>query len=205
MKPRPALVLLSAMFLAACTRPPAPVSPVATASPIAVLPPNNRTGDDLLVAGGSFLEKYAFHTERLTVSDVLATEARWQLERRGYTVVPAETVGAALGAQRPESAPEAAALAVRQHINASVLYIEIRRWEPDGHFNPDFVIVSIELTLLDPATGRVLWTANHPSRPVPTPGVVNSGQAYVIAAAKVMEETLAGLAAVQAGQGRDTP
>jgi hypothetical protein len=203
MKPWDAVFILLALMVAGCARPPTPVSLPITPAAIAVFPPNNRTGDDLIVAPGSLFGKNIFNTERVTVADVLAAEARLQLARRGYTLVPADAVDTALGGQRPDSAPDAAMLATRHHIDATVLYIEIRNWEPNGHFNPDFVIVSIEATLIDPPTGRILWTAGHPSRPVPTPGVVNPGDAYVIAAAKVTEEMMAGLgpapAAVESG------
>jgi hypothetical protein len=195
MKRGATVFILLALTVAGCARPPTPVSP--PTATIAVFPPNNRTGNDLLVAPGSLLGKYVFNTERVTVSDVLAAEARLQLARRGYMLVPAETVDTALGGVRPDSAPAAAMLASRQHIDASVLYIEIRNWEPNGPFTPDFVIVSIVATLIDPPTGRVLWTADHPSRPVPTPGVVVLGEAYVIAAAKVIAEMFAGLGPTQ--------
>jgi hypothetical protein len=197
--------VLLALFVAACTRPPTPVSPPTTVVAIAVFPPNNRTGDDPLVAGGTLFEKYGFKTERVTISDVIAGEARLQLTRRGYTLTPSQVVDAAVGEHPPASASEAATLVAQHAIDATALYIEIRRWEPDVPFNPSFVIVSIEATLIDPSSGRVLWTADHPSRPVPTPGVVNPGQAYVIAAAKVMEEMLSGLEPMHAAPESSRP
>ncbi len=185
------------LCVAACARPPTRVSLPAIVHTIAVLPPNNRTGEDLLVSPGSFLGKYVFDGERISVPDILAAEARAQLAQRGYAIVPPETVDTALGGQRPHSAADAAALAARHHIDASILYLEIRRWEPNGHFNPDFVIVSVTATLIAPSTGDVLWTVDRPSRPIPTPGIVALGQADIIAAAKVAEEMLAGLGPVR--------
>ena len=44
--------------------------------------------------------------------------------------------------------------------------------------------------LIDPKDGHVLWTMDHPSRPVSTPGVVNLGDTYTIAAQEVMEGML---------------
>ncbi len=205
MKAWDTVFVLLALMVAGCARSPTSASIAATAGAIAVLPPNNRTGDDLLVAPGSLVGKYVFDDARVTIPDVLAGEARRQLARRGYTLVPTETVDTALGGQRPDSAPDAALLATRHHIDASVLYIEIRNWEANAHFNPDFVIVSIQATLVDPSTGRVLWTADHPSRPVPTPGAVNPGDASVTAAAKVMKEMMAGLGPVQPSDGSSLP
>ena len=190
MKPRYALCLLFAAW--SCARPPAPPPPLPSHT-VAVLPPNNQTGDTLLVAGASILEKYALNTDRITVPDILASEARIQLARHGFDVIAPETVEAATLGRIPNDAKEAGAIAVRGHLEGNVLYIDLRRWEVDVPFHPSSVIASLEVTLLDPASGRIVWTADHPSRPVPTVGVVNLGDAYAIAARKVMEELLAPL------------
>jgi hypothetical protein len=159
---------------------------------VAVFPPNNRTGDLLLIAGASFYEKYVARTDRVTVPDVLASEARRQLARRGFTVVPPALLDAMTGDHAPAAAQDAAAGAARNKLDAAVLYIEIRRWEVDVPVHPTFVIASVAVTLIDP-DGRVLWTLDHPSRPVATPGVVNLGDAYTIAAQRLMEEMLSAL------------
>src|SRR4029077_11964211 len=93
--------------------PPPPTAPPlpATVQTIAVLPPNNRTGDPLLVESVSFLHPYADRPGRVTVADVLATEARAQLARRGVKVMAPEAVTAAIGNQTPRSPEEAADLA----------------------------------------------------------------------------------------------
>src|SRR5207245_10062211 len=72
------LLLLPALTLS-CAAPPGPPPLPATARTIAVLPPNNRTGDPLLVESASFLQPYADRPGRVTVADVLATEAREHL------------------------------------------------------------------------------------------------------------------------------
>src|SRR5205809_471929 len=97
MNRRPALCSLFALMALSCARPPAPTPAPSPASvrAVAVLPPNNRTGDPLLVAGASFFEKYVARTDRITVPDVLAAEARFQLARRGFTLIAPETVEAA--------------------------------------------------------------------------------------------------------------
>jgi hypothetical protein len=48
------------------------------------------------------------------------------------------------------------------------------------------------MSLIDPSDGRALWMDEIPSRPIPTPGVVTSGEAGNIAATKVVEKLLAG-------------
>ena len=63
---------------------------------------------------------------------------------------------------------------------------DIGRWDPDA-------MVGLTASLVDPATGRVVWSTERPTSPVPTPGEVALGPAYVTAARKVMEELLAPL------------
>ncbi len=178
------------LLVCSCAAPRAVAPPPPAVRSVAVFPPNNRTGDLLLIAGASFYEKYVARSDRMTVPDVLASEARRQLSRRGITVVSPEIVNSITGDRAPASAEEAAAVAARNELEAAVLYIEVRRWEVDVPVHPAFVIASVEVTLIDATDGRVLWTMDHPSRPVPTPGVVNLGDAYEVAAQKLMEEML---------------
>jgi len=192
MKGRMLFSWLSLVAAYGCARPPAVPPPPTAVRTVAVFPPNNRTGDLLLIAGASFYEKYVARTDRVTVPDVLASEARRQLARRGFTVVPPALLDAMTGDHAPAAAQDAAAGAARNKLDAAVLYIEIRRWEVDVPVHPTFVIASVAVTLIDP-DGRVLWTLDHPSRPVATPGVVNLGDAYTIAAQRLMEEMLSAL------------
>jgi hypothetical protein len=160
---------------------------------VAVLAPGNRTGDPLLVAGTSILEKYALKSDRITVPDVLASEARLQLTRRGFTVVSAEEVESATHGRAPGSAEAAAEISSHAKLAGLALYLDIRRWEPDAPTHPSFVLVSVAASLVDPATAHVVWRAERPTAPIPTPGEVALGPAYVTAARKVMEELLAPL------------
>jgi hypothetical protein len=184
--------MLLAVCVMGCVRTPPPLLlPVRS---IAVFPPNNRTGDPLLIAGGSLLEKYILPTERYTVADALAANARSRLAEHGFEVVAQQVVDGATNGQTPASAQEAATLASRSHIDGAVLYIEIRRWEPNVGTEPTFIIASVAATLIEPATGRVLWIGEHPSRPVQTPGIINLGDAYAVAAHTLMTGLLAPLA-----------
>ncbi len=173
----------------------APVSPSlpATVRTIAVLPPNNRTGDPLFVGGSSLLEKYVFRPQPVTVGDVLAAEVRRQLGQRGITVVPREKVQAALSNQIPMSPQEAADLAARGHLEGHVLYIEIVQWEPTASesLHPSHMLIAVEARLVDVATGRVLWSPHLPLRPVPTPGAVTRADADMIAAGRIAKELFA--------------
>ena len=149
-----------------------PTPPPDITHTIAVLAPTNETGDPLLVAGASLLEKYALATDRVTVPDVLASEARLQLARRGFTVVAKEELAGTAGL---------------------ALQLDIRRWESDAPTHPAFVLVGVAAKLIEPATGRVVWSTERRTSPVATPGEVALGPAYVTAARKVMEELLAPL------------
>jgi hypothetical protein len=157
---------------------------------IAVLPPNNQTGDPLFVGGTSLLEKYIFRSQPVTVADVLATEVRIQLEQRGITVLPREQVDAALGNQIPSSPKDAANLASRGKLEGSVLYMEIAQWQPAqaDSLHPWRMLVAIHTHLVDVASGRVVWSAHLPLRPVPTPGAVTRADADMIAAQRVAKE-----------------
>jgi hypothetical protein len=174
----------------ACARSPSPPPPPPLHA-VAVFPPNNRTGNELVVAGGTLLEKYAFHTERVTVGDVLAAEARRLLDADGIAVVAPDVVDAAVADYRPQTPETAARQAGRAHIDAAVLFIEIRRWEPDAPFNPSSIIVALAATLIDPADGHVVWSSELRTRPVATPGTVAPGAADIVAATKAIQELLA--------------
>ena len=185
-------ILLLAAIAGGCTRPAESV-PADLPRMIAVLPPSNQTGDPLLVSGTSFLERYALRTDRVTVPDVLVSEARLQLERRGFTAVPADTVEGATEGRAPGSTDSAVAIARHGGLMGLVLWIDVRRWEPDAPTLPTFVIVGLTAELIDPTSGLVRWRAERRPAPVATPGNVNLGDAYVNAAHKVMAELLAPL------------
>ncbi|HSX83343.1 MAG TPA: DUF3386 family protein [Candidatus Saccharimonadia bacterium] len=186
------LLLLLPVLTLSCALPPSAPPLPATARTIVVLPPNNRTGDPLLVESASFLHPYADRPGRVTVPDVLATAVREQLARRGVKVIAPETVTAAIGNQTPRSPEEAAAWVAQGKLEGNALYIEIRRWEADmSPLHPQRIIVAVEARLLDPATGHAVWTAHRPLHPVPTPGVATRWMAYTIAARKVAEELFA--------------
>ena len=185
------------LLAGACSRPVAPPPPADMARTVAVLAPANRTGDPLLVAGMSFFEKYALKGDRVTVPDVLASEARVQLAQRGFAVVSADEVESATQGRAPGSPEAAAEIASRAKLAGLALYLDIRRWEPDAPTHPSFVLVGVTASLVDPATGRVVWSAERPTSPVATPGEVALGPAYVTAARKVMEELLAPLGPVR--------
>ncbi len=161
------LVLVLGLVASCTSRPPSP--DLKLGQTIAVAPVENRTGDPLLVQGASFIDRYALRAERVTVGDVLAAEARSGLSERGFHVLSREA-GTDSGL---------------------VLHLEIRHWEPDAPIHPAFVIVGLSASLVDPATGEVVWQLDRRTAPVATPGEVTLENAYITAARKVMAEIVA--------------
>src|SRR5262249_39078390 len=147
----------------------------------------------LPVAGSSLLERYAFDTRPVTVPDVLASEARLLLAYHGFTVVPADVVARAPDSRPPSSAAAAADFAKRAHLEGAALFIDLRRWNPDPPTEPRVVIVDLMVSLVDPSSGRTLWTNHWSTRPVRTVGEATLGAADIVAARAVMEALLARL------------
>jgi hypothetical protein len=157
-----------------------------------VLPPNNRTGDPLVVTGAGLIDRYVRHADIVTVPDMLQSEARFQLQQNGFEVPGRQSVDAVLKGRVPTGPASAAELAA-QGGPGLALYVEIRRWEADAPVRTAFVIVGLGVSLVDPSTGKIVWTADRRSAPVPTPGEITVQAAYVTAARKVIKELLAPL------------
>jgi hypothetical protein len=178
------LVVLFGCLAGCATSGPLPPPPLGRT--VAVLPPNNRTGDPLVVIGTGLIDRYVRHAERLT-------EARFQLQQKGFDVTNWQTIDGALKGRVPTSPDSAAALATLIGRRELVMYLEIRRWEPDAPMHTAFVIVGLSASLVDPSSGRVVWQHERRAAPVATPGEIRVESAYVTAARKVMAETLAPL------------
>ena len=184
-----ASIVLALTLAAGCLRPPAPPPPPVTM--VAVLPPGNSTGDLLLVAGGSLIERYALHSARVTVPDLLEIEAREFLRARGVPLVADEAVAAALAERPTASAVDAVTALANAQIAGAALRLDVWRWEPDSDTHPAFVIVGMDATLIDVASRRTLWHWRPPLHPIPTPGAVTLGVAYEVAARAAVAEVLA--------------
>ena len=155
---------------------------------IAVLPPYQR---DAAAERGSSADKDPVGLPNMTVGDVLAYQARLRLAEKGFEVLSPGAVKVATKDRAPTS-PQMAAQIVREaNLDAAGLYIEVRRWEPTPNsrgLKADGVIVALDVMMVDPKTGGVLWQVHRPSRPVPVYGVMLTGQANVIVAETVMRE-----------------
>jgi hypothetical protein len=155
---------------------------------IAVLPPYQR---DAAAERGSSADKDPVGLPNMTVGDVLAYQARLRLAEKGFEVLSPGAVKVATKDRAPTSPPMAAQILREANLDAAGLYIEVRRWEPTPNsrgMKADGVIVALDVMMVDPKTGGVLWQVHRPSRPVPVYGVMLTGQANVIVAETVMRE-----------------
>jgi hypothetical protein len=154
---------------------------------LVILPVNNRTGDPLAVAGDSLLDRYVFHPQTVTVGDILEAEAGLLLRDKGFDPTPADQGKGK--ARVPTSLSDAMALVADSGLGPVCLYLEIRRWEPEGRVHVNTVTVDVEASLIDLKSREVVWQSSRKG-PVPTPGQVLLEAAYVAAARKVAAEIL---------------
>jgi hypothetical protein len=157
-----------------------------TARQIAVLPPCDADGRPLPPVGDAGGE---------SLTEVLTVAAGAALASNGFAVMDPDVVGRALHGGVPASAADAAALAQAGGIDAAALFIRLEQWVPvpESTMRIDAVLVGLDLTLLDPASGATLWHAHRTIKPVRVFGSLIIGQAYVVAAESVMKEMLAPL------------
>ena len=180
---RPALLVLA--LAAGCAT---HAAPLGLSGSITVLPANNRTSSPLLVEGGSLIDRYIRKVGPVGVAEVLQSEARFQLQEKGFDVGDWNVQQAALEGRVPTSRESALALARESGITNRVLYLE-----PDAPTQTRFVIVALSASVVDAATGQELWREDRRAAPVPTPGTITLESAYVVAARRVIAEMLAPL------------
>jgi hypothetical protein len=164
---RPVLALAAAAALVGCAPALAPLPPAPSGvKRIAVDEPVNRTGGDLVVERpGLFGELIREKTS--TVPELLGADLCAVLERQGF------------------------ALAKTVLDDVPVLRTEIRRWEP---YSADYSMVTVDLvaSLVEPGSGRELWSAARTDWNVPTTYAHSRRDASAAAASAVAEALLAG-------------
>ena len=186
--PMARMALVSGLLGAiACT--PAVVTPLPQAvRRIAVLPPYQRGANSLTSSTDSDVPRPL----RMTVGDLLAQQARARLVEKGFEVIDDSIVKRVTRNRVPTNPLVAAQILQEAHLDATAMYIEVRRWEPSrSGMKTDSVIVALDVFLVDPLTGSVLWQIRRPSRPVPLYGVLLTSQAHVFVAETVMREVFA--------------
>jgi hypothetical protein len=186
-------VLLTAM---GCT--PLIVTPLPpTVRQIAVLPPYYPGATDTPTASA---DRDLQRPLEMTVGEVLAQQARARLAEKRLKVIDPIDVKVATKDKMPTSPQMAAQIMEEAHLGATALYIEVRRWEPTPDsrgMKADGVIVALDVMMIDPKTGTILWQVHRPSRPVLLYGVVLTGQAHVFVAETIMREVFALLGSKQ--------
>jgi len=133
---------------------------------IAVQQPVNRTGRPLMVDEPGLLGK-VLDEKPSNVPDVLGDDLRAELVNRGFQVV---TDGS-------RSSP--------------ALRTEIRRWEPHSA-NYSMVSVDVVATVVEPTSGRELWSTQRSGWNVPTRDARSSREASVAASAAIARALLEG-------------
>jgi hypothetical protein len=161
---RPYGVVLIGTLLA-CARPPSFPPPPGGVQRVAVEQPANRTGEDLIVDGPGLLQR-VLRQETASVPDILGEDLRAVLVEQGFRVTE----------------PDA---------DVPVLRTEIRRWQ---HYAADYKTVTVEVAaaLVEPGSGRELWTASGADWVVPTNDAGSRHDASRAAARAVAEALLAG-------------
>ena len=181
-------------LLAAMGCSPVVVTPLPpTVRRIAVLPPYHRGAVEMRTASADTALVRPFE---MTVGDVLVQQARTRLAEKGLEIIAPSVVQLATKRRMPTSPQIAAQIMEEAHLDATALYIEVRRWEstPESRgIKADGVIVALDVMMVDPKTGMILWQVHRPSRPVPLYGVVLTGQAHLFVAETVMREVFAQL------------
>ena len=159
-----------AVLLAGCVSPaPAPIPPGPQGVQRIVVPkPANRTQSPLVVDDPGWIDKVLSSDKKKTVSDVLASHLRNQLEQRGFLVKVSDTTK-----------------------ELPTLKTEIRRWEP---YSADWSLVVVDLTATveDPQGGRTIWSVERTDWRIPTRDASSSREASIAAATTIAETLVAG-------------
>ena len=186
---------LTLLGAAACAPTASPIPP--TVGRIAVLPPCDASGAPLSPTGSAV--RYDMPSDSL--ARLLASAAAEELARHGLQVVDQHVVAVATGGRVPSSPETAAAIVRSAKLDATPLFLRVRRWEwPYSTMQTAEIRVALDAMLVDPITGQVVWQVQRPARPVPLHGRLIAGQADAVAAEEVMKEVFAPL-----GRQRLTP
>jgi hypothetical protein len=189
-----AFIVPSALIVASACAPLRPPPP-RTVRRVAVLPPCDATGAPL---GGKSTSATIYGAPVESLGDILASAARDEITRCGIQVLDANLVEAASGARVPASPEMAAEIMAAAKLDATALFIRVRRWDfAYPTLRTDEIIASLDAMLVDPASRKVVWEVRRPTRPVPLHSQLMGGQADVVAAREVMREVFASCASRQ--------
>jgi hypothetical protein len=161
-----------------------------TVGPIAVLPPCDATGSPL--SPPEFKARYDAPSESL--ASLLVSRAADELARRGLRVVDPGLVAVATRGRVPSSPETAAAIARSAKLDATPLFLRVRRWEwPYSTMHTTEIRVALDAMLVDPLTDQVVWEVHRQAKPVNLHGRLIAGQADAVAAEEVMKDVFASI------------
>lgn len=129
---------------------------------VAIAEPRNATGEDLKVNESGLLAGFLDDRKTTSVPELLQENLRVELGRRDFRLVP------------PDSGV------------APVLRTDVRRWQPQSA-TWEQVTVDLTASLVEPGTGRVLWSVDQKGWIVPTEGAHNTIDASIKASRKIAE------------------
>jgi len=159
--------------------------PPRTIGRVAVLPPCDVNGAPF----GGARPSATSPAPAMGLGAVLMSAAGNELTARGVRVWDAAEVAAATGGRVPATPEMAADIVATAKIDATALFIRVRRWEYTyPALKADEIIVGLDVMLVDPATREIVWEVRRPTKPVPLHGVLMAGQADIVAAQEVMRE-----------------
>jgi len=184
------IVLATLIWSFACA--PRVALPPGTVGRIAVLPPCDAMGAPL-DARGMATTTYGAPVQSL--GEILVSAAGDEITRRGFQVLDPGLVAAASGGRVPASPQMAAEIIASARLDATALFIRVRRWDfayPTLRTNE--IIASLDVMLVEPTAARVVWEFHRPPKPVALHGELIGSQADVVAAEEVMREVFASLA-----------
>jgi hypothetical protein len=178
-------MIVSAVLGAAACTPPMVAPLPQTVRRVAILPPYQSARTDADAVASSALAGLPSRT----IGDLLADQARIRLAEKGLDIIAPGLVQSATKNRLPTSPQSAAQIMRDAHLNAAAMFIDVRRWQPAmSGMKTDAIIVALDITIVDPNSGAVLWQAHRPARPVPLYGTFLTGQANVFVAETVMRE-----------------
>src|SRR5260370_773443 len=83
----------------------------------------------------------------------------------------------AAGRRVPSSPEMATEIVPSAKLDSNPLFMRVRRWEfPYSTMRTNEVIVSLDVILVDPTTGRIVWQVRRPPKPVPLYGELIGGR-----------------------------
>ncbi len=159
---------------------------LAASAPIALLPIRNQSGDPLRLTRGDFLARMGGqHARGQDVPEALRALLFDELARRSVPLLPLAQVDRAV-TTAPADAAAALEAGRRGGLAGPVLWIELSRWRVSSS---GFLVAWLDLTLLDPASGAVLWRGATRT-PVAVPNTQTLADVLADAAPALLGEAL---------------